>query len=142
MPVVEHIIELAAPPERVWATLTALEGLPLWLEGAQRVDAITGQAQPGTRFQLRRSGSLHAEQWIVADWDPPRRLRYTEYQRNLQLRLSLSPTASGTRLAAVWETPRGRGVLERILQKTDRRMLQQSLERLRALLALGDAARH
>jgi len=138
MPVVERTIELAAPPQRVWAVVAAIESIPLWLDGAQRVDAITAPAKPGTRFELRRAGSLHTEKWIVADWEPPRRLRYTEYQRNLQLRLSLAPTASGTRLTATWETPRGRGVLERALyEKADRRMLENSLERLRSLLEVA-----
>lgn len=141
MPIVEQSIELAVAPQRVWQALASIEALPLWLDGAQRVDAITGPAKPGTRFTLWRSASLHPEQWIVADWDPPRRLRYTEYQRDLQLRLGLTPTASGTRLSAAWETRRGRGALERVLyQTTERRMLERSLERLRSLLAVGDAA--
>ncbi len=134
MPIVQQSIALAEPPEQVWKVLTTIELLPLWLEGAQRVDSLTGPAKPGTRFTLRRAGSLHPEQWIVADWDPPHRLRYTEYQRNLQLRLTLIPAASGTQLTAAWETPRSRGMLEHLLQKTDRRMLESSLDRLRALL--------
>jgi uncharacterized protein YndB with AHSA1/START domain len=49
MPTVDHDILLQAPPDRIWAFITALRYLPLWLVAVEAVQSIsTAQTQAGT----------------------------------------------------------------------------------------------
>ena len=138
MPVVQVDVSIGAAPDRVWAFVTALRYLPLWLEDVAAVQTIsTAQTQAGTTFELARSRG-RVEPWIVLDWEPPRSCRLTEYHQDLHLRLRCAPTTAGTQLSAAWEWPAPRGLLQRLRSTApQRQMLQRSLQRLTALFDLN-----
>lgn len=138
----EHEIVLNAPPERVWAFITALRYLPLWLADVRAVEPLPGgfnppETRPGSTFALERAGRRERESWIVADWEPPRRLRLTEYRRDLQLVFQLSASAEGTLLRAALGEPDRRGWLGRIWPDRRREQMERSLAQLRELIALN-----
>lgn len=123
---------LDAAIERVWAFVTTPRVLPQWFNGVERVQAVTtAETASGTRFELTRHGQT--ETWIVADWEPPRRVRYTEYRRNIQLWLELAADGPRTRLRASWEAP-GSGLLGRLSSARSGAMLERSLARLHELI--------
>lgn len=136
MPSVQQTVDLNAPPERVWAFITALRYLPLWLAGVTEVRVIfLPETQPGTRFEVVRAGQRDVEQWLVMDWEPSRHLRLTEYRRDEQLRFWLTPGNLGTELRGEAAWPGTRGLLDRFLPQPQRKhMLARSLGQLQQLI--------
>ncbi|MDQ5850850.1 MAG: SRPBCC family protein [Chloroflexota bacterium] len=139
MPTIRQTEVLNAPPERVWEFVTALRYLPVWMADVAAVREIsTPQTAAGTTYTLVRRGRRDPETWIVADWEPPRRVRLSEVRRHIQLVLELEPDAQGTRLSMQQEWPSNRGLLDRLLPPTARRQaLERSLARLKELVALN-----
>jgi hypothetical protein len=138
MPVVKIDRPISAAPDRVWAFVTALRYLPLWLEDVAAVQSIsTAQTQAGTTFELVRSRG-RAEPWIVLDWEPPCSCRLTAYHEDLHLRLHCAPSAAGTQLSAQWDWPPPRGLFQRLRSTApQRQMLERSLLRLTTLFDLN-----
>ena len=138
MPAITQAQLLNAPVERVWEFVTALRYLPVWLADVNSVREIsTPQTGAGTTWHMRRRGRHDDESWIVADWDPPRRVRLAEYRRDIQLVLQMEPDAEGTRLSMEYAWP-SRGLLDRLLSPAGRRrMLERSLARLKELIDLN-----
>jgi uncharacterized protein YndB with AHSA1/START domain len=138
MSVVELDITIHASPDRVWAFVTALRYLPLWLEDVAAVQAIsTAQTQAGTTFEMVRTRG-QVESWIVLDWEPPRACRLTEYHQDTHLRLRCAPVKAGTQLSAHWEWRASRGLIQRLRSNApQRQMLERSVGRLAALFDLN-----
>lgn len=100
---IERTVELAHPPERVWAALTTAEGLSGWFGERATIDAHPGGAGRMT-FASGISVDMRVERverprvfgftWRVPGLpeDDPRRT-YVEF--------TLEPTAAGTRLQVV-----------------------------------------
>ena len=139
MPAISAEVIVNGAPQRVWDFVTALPYLRVWMAGVVGVTAIsTPETAAGTTFELARRGAHRPEEWVVADYDPPRRLRLAEYRQNRQLVLRLEPVAAGTRVLVEEEWPGRRGLLDRLMPPTrQRRALQQSLARLRELVRLN-----
>ena len=139
MPTITHEQVLNAPTERVWEFITALRYLPVWMADVTSVREIsTPQTAAGTTWSMVRRGRHNLESWIVADWEPPRRMRLAEYRRDIQLTLRLEPDTDGTRLSIEYEWPSNRGLLDRLLPPTGHRhALERSLARLKELIDLN-----
>lgn len=131
----ERTIVVNAAVERVWDFVTALRYLSLWWDGAQNVQNIsTAHVQSGTRFDVVRRGQHGPpETWIVADWEPARHLRYTEFRRNLQFELFLTAAGPNTEIRAVYSAPGPGAVLARLLADRHGAALARSLARLHEL---------
>lgn len=131
-------IVVNAAVARVWAFITALRYLPLWLDGVTSVQPAAAITQSGTQFAIVRAGQHGPpETWIVADWEPPRHVRYTEYRRNVQLVFRLSPLDQQTRVHATLDAPTVSGVLARLLPDRSGAALDRSLARLHEICMLN-----
>ena len=65
-------LEIAAPPERVWAVMSAVESWPSWTPTVTSVEPLSrGAAGPGARYRLRQPKLLPAV-WEVTSWEPGR----------------------------------------------------------------------
>ena len=138
MPAITQEQLLNAPVERVWEFVTAVRYLPVWLADVTSVREIsTPQTGAGTTWRMRRRGRHDDESWIVADWDPPRRVRLAEYRRDIQLILRIEPDSEGTRITIEYAWP-SRGLIDHLLPPAGRRhMLERSLARLKELIDLN-----
>ena len=105
---IERMIELAAPPDRVWKALTTPAEIAVWF----RV-AIDGQLAPGSEVWMTVAGPKHGGKRFrvkVVEMEPPRRFAWewhpgaidpsVDYSREPRTRVTftLEPTAAGTRL--------------------------------------------
>ena len=105
---IDRMIELAAPPDRVWKALTTPAEIAVWF----RV-AIEGPLRPGSEVWMTVTGSKHGGKRFrvkVVEMDPPRRFAWewhpgaidpdVDYSREPRTRVTftLEPTAGGTRL--------------------------------------------
>ena len=101
---IERTVELAHPPERVWAALTTAEGLAGWFGDQAAIDLRPGGAarmtwnQEGFTAQMRveriEEPAVFAFTWPIyglPEADPRR--TYVEF--------TLEPTGAGTRLTVV-----------------------------------------
>lgn len=100
---IERAVEVAAPPERVWAALTTAEGLSAWFGDAAAIDLRPGGAG-WMKWTGRYTASMRVERveeptvfgftWQMAGLpeDDPRRT-YVEF--------TLEPAGPGTRLRVV-----------------------------------------
>ncbi|KAA5837202.1 SRPBCC domain-containing protein [Saccharopolyspora hirsuta] len=100
---IERTVELAQPPETVWAALTTADGLSSWFGDAARIDlrpggaaevSWTGERTAELRVERVEEPSVFGFTWQVDGMpeDDPRRT-YVEF--------TLEPNAGGTRLTVV-----------------------------------------
>jgi uncharacterized protein YndB with AHSA1/START domain len=100
---IERIVEIAHPPEKVWAALTTAEGLGTWFGNQATIDLHPGGAGeltwadgPTVNFRVERveAPTVFAYTWHIYGLpeDDPRRT-YVEF--------TLEATAAGTRLRVV-----------------------------------------
>ncbi len=110
MPTSEATALLPASAQRVWDFVTAVRYWPEWLNGVSAIHAVsTASTRAGTTFEVERAGRHQRDAWIVADWEPPKRVRFTDYHADIQLSFVLAPTegASELRVEVEWRRPRG-----------------------------------
>ena len=139
MPSIQRELLLHASADRAWAFLTAPRFYPVWMEDVASVQAIsTPVVGPGTTFVVTRRGRHDQEGWIVADWEPPRRVRLVEYRRGTFLIFTLQPRPEGSRLQIEHGGPPGRGLLGRLMPplRTER-TVERMLARLADLFTLN-----
>ncbi len=100
---IERTVQLAHPPERVWAALTTAEGLGTWFGHSAEVDLrIGGQAK--LSWKSGDTATLTIERL-----EPPRVFGYTWAiyglpegdPRRTYVEFTLEPTSSGTTLTMV-----------------------------------------
>src|SRR5215469_16514405 len=101
---IERTVEVAHPPEKVWAALTTAEGLSAWFGNEATIDLRPGGAalmrwdEEGFRAQMRvervEEPTVFAFTWGIYGLpaDDPRRT-YVEF--------TLEPAGAGTRLTVV-----------------------------------------
>ena len=100
---IERTLELAHPPEKVWAALTTAQGLSAWFGDEATIDLRPGGAgrmtwsrgvSVGMRVERVEEPRVFAFTWQVTELpkDDPRRT-YVEF--------TLEPTDAGTRLHVV-----------------------------------------
>lgn len=102
---IERVVELAHPPERVWAALTTAKGLGGWFGSRAEVDLrVGGEA----RVEWAQFDGARATLAIKVV-EPPRRFGYTwgieglpaGDPRRTYVEFTLEPVAGGTRLTVV-----------------------------------------
>ena len=101
---IERTVELAAPPDRVWAALTTAEGLSAWFGNEATIDLRPGGAAQMSwategftaRMRVERveAPTVFGFTWVIFGLpdDDPRRT-YVEF--------TLEPVGTGTRLTVV-----------------------------------------
>ncbi len=139
MPEVRQEVLLNALPGRVWEFITTIRYLPRWMDGIASVQAISDpRTTAGTTFTAVRRLQHGDEAWLVAEWEPPHRLRLIELRLKREMLLLLEERGSDTRLQMIYTWPGSRGLLDRLLPPTaQRQMVARSLQNLKELVALN-----
>jgi uncharacterized protein YndB with AHSA1/START domain len=128
VPSVRRELLLDAPPDRVWAFLTAPRFYPIWMGDVVLVQAVsTPVVAAGTTFVMARRGRHDQESWIVAEWEPPRHVRLVEFRRGTYLIFDLDARDASTRLQIEYGLPASRGLLGRMMPPVG---LQRAVERM------------
>jgi uncharacterized protein YndB with AHSA1/START domain len=100
---IERTIEVAQPPERVWAALTTAEGLGSWFGNEATIDLRPGGS---ARMTWTNGGAVEMR---VERVEEPRVFGYTwpifglsdDDPRRTYVEFTLEPTETGTRLTVV-----------------------------------------
>ena len=100
---IERTVELAAPPEKVWAALTTAEGLAAWFGDEAAIDPRPG----GSAWMKWNEG--HTAQMRVERVEEPRVFGFTWHifglpdddPRRTYVEFTLEPAGRGTRLTVV-----------------------------------------
>ena len=94
-------IEIAAPPERVWALYADVERSVDWVPFAEEILSISGPAGLGQvyRERTRLGGISGVAEWTIVEWDPPHRQvqRSTGNGMDSRLVIAIEPSPTGTR---------------------------------------------
>ena len=98
---IERTVELAHPPERVWAALTTAEGLGAWFGDEAVIDL-----RPGGSARMRWSGEGYTAQMRVERVEEPVVFGFTWHifglpggdPRRTYVEFTLEPAGAGTRL--------------------------------------------
>jgi uncharacterized protein YndB with AHSA1/START domain len=96
---VHNEIDIAAPPERVWAELVAAEAWPTWYEGASEVKVTAGgPLTEGAEFSWKTMDQSFVSN--VKEFVPPFRLSWESSKSDIQGYHAwlIIPTATGCRV--------------------------------------------
>ncbi len=105
-------VVLPVPTTRVWKFVTEVRCWPAWLQPVSTVRALTlPKTAAGMRFEVVRSRQPTVETWIVAEWDAPSHVRFTEYRQNIQLAFAVLPAGPEAELRVRLAYPKPRGLL-------------------------------
>src|SRR2546422_2477141 len=100
---IERTVEIAHPPEKVWAALTTAEGLGTWFGNRAEIDLRVG----GQAKLIWDSGDTAT--LTIQHLEPPRLFAYSwpvyglpeDDPRRTYVQFTLEPAAAGTRLTVV-----------------------------------------
>jgi uncharacterized protein YndB with AHSA1/START domain len=101
---IERTVELAAPPDKVWAALTTAEGLSAWFG-----DEVTIDLRPGGAARMRWNAEGFTARMRVERVEEPTVFGYTwgiwglseDDPRRTYVEFTLEPAGAGTRLTVV-----------------------------------------
>jgi len=101
---IERTVQLAHPPERVWAALTTAEGLAAWFGNEATIDL-----RPGGAARMRWTEEGFTAQMRVERVEEPRVFGFTwgiyglpeDDPRRTYVEFTLEPVGAGTRLTVV-----------------------------------------
>lgn len=136
-------IEIACPPERVFAFLSDPGNLPRWQSSVEQVRRESPSPGVGARHVEVRSllGRAVEQTLEMTAYEPPTRLDLAVIDGPLKLRVShtLAPTPGGTLLEVVGEGQIGGPLrlLEPVLVAAVKAQGEQDLARLREVLEEG-----
>jgi uncharacterized protein YndB with AHSA1/START domain len=107
-PALHESVDVAAPPERVWALVTDLPRMASWSPQGVRT-FVRGPVGLGTRaFHLNRSGwKVWPTRSKVVRFEPHRDFAFRIKDNGVIWSYALEPTAAGTRITHRRETPDG-----------------------------------
>jgi uncharacterized protein YndB with AHSA1/START domain len=119
-PLIEDSIDIAAPPEAVWAIVSDLRRMGEWSPQCQRMWVIGRGVRLGTRtVNLNRQGW---KRWPtnakVVAFEPQRRLAFRIVENRTVWTYELEPTATGTRVTESRRAPHGVSRLSNIATRT------------------------
>jgi carbon monoxide dehydrogenase subunit G len=129
---VEQSIEIARPPEEVYAVIADLERGPEWQPSLVRVDAVRGT-------EVRRIGGQEREaRFEITRDEPPRLFEIVSHGGPVRARASfeLEPLDGGTRVrfSLVLELGGALRVAGRMIRGRAEHEARENLERLKKLL--------
>ena len=132
---VEERVEIARPPEDVYAVVADLERGPEWQPSLVRVDLERG-------VEVRRvAGHEREASFEVTRNDPPRLFEIVSHAAPVRVRatFALEPVRAGTRvhLTLVLELGGALRFAARMVRGRAEREARENLERLKALLEQG-----
>lgn len=141
---IEHSLDIAAPPQQVWALVSDLPRMAEW--SPQVVKSFArGPLQQGTKLiNINRRGFLFwPTRSKIVRWNPGVEVAWKIIDNNSTWSYTLEPTATGTHLVHRRDAPNG--LTEISISLTDRFMggqsvfqaelqqgMRQSLERIKA----------
>ncbi|MCA1587685.1 MAG: SRPBCC family protein [Chloroflexi bacterium] len=142
---IQREIDIACPPDEVFAVLTDLDKLPAWASiVAETSDVSDRPLRVGCTFRqrLRVLGQELESSWRVTDLDVPRLIAYEATGpagSRLDMKQTVRPVDGGARvlLEIDYDLPGGLigEALDRVVvQSQNESEAEQSLERLRGLL--------
>jgi uncharacterized protein YndB with AHSA1/START domain len=126
----EGEIQIAAPPDTVWAVMADLSGWPTWNSDVKSM-AFDGRLQPGSTFRWKAgSASLVSTLQVV---DAPREIGWTGVAMGIHAVhvFRFEPTDGGTRARSAESF---RGLIPTLLRRYSRRVLQRGIDGILASL--------
>lgn len=149
MTLVRCTIEIAAPPERVWAIVMDPRRLPDWVTIHHRLGDVPKQLRQGSQFEQTlnlRGAHLHVA-WTVVEVDPPRRAVWegrgpAHSRASIEYTLHADEAGGGTRFEYTNEFKPPGGPLGAVAGRVlvgglSQREAQRSLQRLKQLVESG-----
>lgn len=140
---IEEVTHIEAPPEHVWAVVTAWERQAEWMQDARSV-VVRSAHRSGVGVELRCRtnilGVVLTDDVVVTDWRPPEAvvIRHTRWPLRGVAAFELEPTSAGTRFT--WWTEAvvpfgepGDAVAGAVIVPVTRRIFRASLARLKQL---------
>lgn len=108
-PLIEEVVEVAAPPARVWALVTDMPRMAEWSPQVVRTIVRGGGIGPGTRtVNINRRGPLFwPTRAKVIRFEPHREFAFRIKDNLTVWSFTLEPTATGTRVTQRREAPDG-----------------------------------
>jgi len=127
----ETIIDILAPPERVWDVVADVPRWPEWTPSVLTAVALdAGPVGAGSRFRLRQPGNLPAV-WTVTEWHPGAGFTWVTRMPGLEATAEheIVPDRAGSRLT-LRVTFRGAlaGLVTRLAGPMTRRFLRMESE--------------
>lgn len=115
----EATVEIAAPPERVWAVISDLKRMGEWSPQCRKMIIRGGSVARGTKtININKKGLLV---WPttskVITFEPGRELRFRINENRSIWSFTLEPTATGTRIVQRREAPQGTSKVSQTLIK-------------------------
>jgi uncharacterized protein YndB with AHSA1/START domain len=132
-------IEIAAPPERVWKVLAAIDRWPSWNPDVKSM-SITGEVRPGSVFRWKAGPSTITS--TIRLFEPPRLISWTGKTFGMRANhLYCLEAGDGRTIVRTEESFYGvfARLLRRTLQKTLDDALESSLRHLKAEVERPDA---
>ena len=130
----ETTIDIAAPPERVWAVMSNLERWPEWTQSMSRVERLNDRPLGvGSRVRVKQP-RLAAAVFDITSWNPPRGFDWVAQNPLVTAVAShdIAPSAAGSRvrLSVTFSGPLG-GVIAWFYGSLTQRYVQMEAEGLR-----------
>ncbi len=106
---IEGTVEIAAPPEKVWALISDLSRMPEWSPQVRKQFVLGRRVKNGTRtFNINGQGKLRWPTTAkVVEFEPNRRLAFKIVENRTIWTYELEAIDGGTRLTESRTTPRG-----------------------------------
>lgn len=106
---IEGSVEIAAPPEKVWALVSDLKRMPEWSPQVRKQLVLGRRIKEGTRtFNINGQGKLRWPTTAkVVVYEPNKKLAFKIVENRSVWTYELEPTATGTRLTESRTTPNG-----------------------------------
>ncbi len=119
-PVLEESVDIAAPPEAVWALVTDLPRMSRWSPQVVHTRVSRGGVRLGARaVNLNHRGLLvWPTRSTVVRFDPPHDFAFRVRENTTIWGFRLEPVAAGTRLVQTREAPEGISAVSSWLTRT------------------------
>ncbi len=107
---VEHSIEIAAPPEKIWPLITERENILQWHTEAQTLDFIGEQhSGVGATFYMvgKSDGRLIKSVCEITEWQENKKFAFHEtlgMTKKFDASYTIEATETGSRLTTAWDT--------------------------------------